>query len=106
MPYQLVGEWKGSDLEGCRYEQLMPYAQPEEGDAFRVITGDFVTTEDGTGIVHIAPSFGADDFRVGKQNGIGALTMVDKTGRFTAEMGEFAGRFVKPEYEENYDPAG
>ncbi len=104
LPYQLVGEWKGSDLEGCRYEQLMPYAQPEEGDAFRVITGDFVTTEDGTGIVHIAPSFGADDFRVGKQNGIGALTMVDKTGRFTAEMGEFAGRFVKPEYEENYDP--
>jgi isoleucyl-tRNA synthetase len=104
LPYQIVGEWKGSDLAGCRYEQLMPYAQPEEGDAFRVITGDFVTTEDGTGIVHIAPSFGADDFRVAKQNGIGALTMVDKTGRFVAEMGEFAGRFVKPEYDPNYDP--
>ncbi|MCL2414718.1 MAG: isoleucine--tRNA ligase [Bacteroidales bacterium] len=99
LPYQLVCEVKGSDLEGCRYEQLLPYAQPEEGDAFRVITGDFVTTEDGTGIVHIAPSFGADDFRVAKQNGIGALTMVDKTGRFVAEMGEFAGRFVKPEYD-------
>ncbi|MCL2416994.1 MAG: isoleucine--tRNA ligase [Bacteroidales bacterium] len=104
LPYQLVCEVKGSDLKGCRYEQLLPYAQPEEGDAFRVITGDFVTTEDGTGIVHIAPSFGADDFRVAKQNGIGALTMVDKTGRFVVEMGEFAGRFVKPEYETDYDP--
>jgi isoleucyl-tRNA synthetase len=104
LPYQLVCEVKGSDLEGCRYEQLLPYAQPEEGDAFRVITGDFVTTEDGTGIVHIAPSFGADDFRVAKQNGIGALTMVDKTGRFVAEMGEFAGRFVKNEYDPNIDP--
>ncbi|MDR1951200.1 MAG: isoleucine--tRNA ligase, partial [Bacteroidales bacterium] len=104
LPYQLVCEWKGSDLEGCRYEQLLPYAQPEDGDAFRVLTGDFVTTEDGTGIVHIAPSFGADDFRVAKQNGIGALTMVDRTGRFIAEMGEFAGRFVKPEYEIDYDP--
>ena len=100
LPYQIVGEFKGSDLEGCRYEQLLPYAQPEDGDAFRVLTGDFVTTDDGTGIVHIAPSFGADDFRIAKQNGIGALTMVDKTGRFVAEMGEFAGRFVKCEYDD------
>jgi len=104
LPYQFIREWKGSDLEGCRYEQLLPYAQPEEGDTFRVLTGDFVTTEDGTGIVHIAPSFGSDDFRVAKQNGIGALTMVDKSGRFVAEMGEFAGRFVKPEYDTNFDP--
>jgi isoleucyl-tRNA synthetase len=61
--------------------------------------GDFVTTEDGTGIVHIAPSFGADDFRVGRQYGLGTLTLVDKQGKFTSEMGEFAGRFVKPEYD-------
>ncbi|MBN2236179.1 MAG: isoleucine--tRNA ligase [Bacteroidales bacterium] len=104
IPFKLVGQCKGSDLEGLRYEQLMPYAQPESGDAFRVLVGDFVTTEDGTGIVHIAPSFGADDFKVAAQNGIGALTMVDKTGRFVAEMGEFAGRFVKAEYYADEDP--
>lgn len=104
IPFEIVDEFKGTDLEGIRYEQLMPYAQPEEGDAFRVLIGDFVTTEDGTGIVHIAPSFGADDFRVGQQNGIGSLTMVDKTGRFTEEMGEFAGRFVKSEYYPEGDP--
>lgn len=94
----------GSELYGMRYEQLLPYSQPEEGDAFRVIVGDFVTTEDGTGIVHIAPSFGADDFRVAKQNGIGALTLVDKQGRFTETMGEFAGKYVKAEYDANFDP--
>jgi isoleucyl-tRNA synthetase len=104
IPFEVVDEFKGADLEGIRYEQLLPYAQPEEGDAFRVLLGDFVTTEDGTGIVHIAPSFGADDFRVAQQNGIGALTMVDKTGRFTEEMGEFAGRFVKSEYYAEDDP--
>ena len=69
-----------------------------------LLSGDFVTTEDGTGIVHIAPSFGADDFRVGKQYGLGSLTLVDKQGRFTEEMGEFAGRYVKPEYDDNFDP--
>ena len=63
-------ELKGKDLEGITYEQLLNFAQPTDGDAFRVVLGDFVTTEDGTGIVHIAPSFGADDFRVAKQNGI------------------------------------
>ncbi len=104
IPYEIVGHCKGSKLEGLRYEQLMPYAQPEDGDAFRVLIGDFVTTEDGTGIVHIAPSFGADDFKVGAQNGIGSLTMVDKTGRFVKEMGEFAGRFVKAEYYADDDP--
>ena len=105
IPFELAGNYKGSELEGMRYEQLLPYAQPAEGDAFRVITGDFVTTEDGTGIVHIAPSFGADDFKVAKQNGIGALTLVDRQGRFTEEMGEFAGRYVKAEYAADYDPA-
>ncbi len=103
IPFKVVDEFKGADLEGIRYEQLLPYAQPEQGDAFRVLLGDFVTTEDGTGMVHIAPSFGADDFKVAQQNGIGALTMVDRTGRFTQDMGEFAGRFVKSEYEPDGD---
>jgi len=105
IPYELAETFTGSELEGMRFEQLLPYAQPAEGDAFRVVTGDFVTTEDGTGIVHIAPSFGADDFRVARQNGIGALTLVDRQGRFTEEMGEFAGRYVKAEYAADYDPA-
>ena len=70
IPWKILNEFTGSDLEGINYEQLLPYAQPEDGDAFRVIIGDFVTTTDGTGIVHIAPSFGADDNKVGKQNGI------------------------------------
>lgn len=104
IPYQLLGECTGKDLEGIRYEQLMPYVQPTDGDAFRVIIGSFVTTEDGTGIVHIAPSFGADDFKVGKENGIGSLTLVDNTGRFVPEMGEFAGRFVKSAYYADDDP--
>lgn len=99
IPYQVVAGFKGIDFEGVRYEQLLPYALPEDGDPFRVVMGDFVTTEDGTGIVHIAPSFGADDFRVGKQYGLGSLTLVDRQGRFTEQMGEFAGRYVKPEYD-------
>ncbi|MBK7173172.1 MAG: isoleucine--tRNA ligase [Bacteroidales bacterium] len=104
IPYSILAEFKGSELAGLRYEQLLPYAQPETGDAFLVVTADFVTTEDGTGIVHIAPSFGADDFKVAKLNGIGALTLVDKQGRFTEEMGEFAGRYVKNEYMNDNDP--
>ncbi|MDP4266840.1 MAG: isoleucine--tRNA ligase [Bacteroidota bacterium] len=103
IPYEVLGEYKGSELAGLRYEQLLPYAQPAEGDAFRVVTGDFVTTEDGTGIVHIAPSFGADDFHVAKLNGIGHLTLVTKEGKFTEVVGEFAGRYVKVEYDKNYD---
>ncbi len=99
IPYQIVAEYSGERFEGIRFEQLLPYAQPQDGDPFRVVLGDFVTTEDGTGIVHIAPSFGADDFRVGKQYGLGSLTLVDKHGKFTEEMGELAGRFVKPEYD-------
>lgn len=95
LPYRILGSFKGSEFNGMRYEQLLPFVQPEEGDAFRVILGDFVSTEDGTGIVHIAPSFGADDMKVARENGIGALTLVDKQGKFTEDAGEFAGRYVK-----------
>ncbi len=98
IPWKVEGEFYGHQLEGIRYEQLFPYAQPEGGDAFKVIGGDFVTTEDGTGVVHTAPSFGADDMRVARQHGIGTLTLVDLQGRFTKEMGEFAGKYVKNEY--------
>ena len=89
---------KGADLAGTRYHQLLPYAQPEEGDAFRVVIGDFVSTEDGTGIVHIAPSFGADDFKTARENGIGALTLVDKKGKFLDCVTDFAGEYVKEAY--------
>ncbi|MFO8055200.1 MAG: isoleucine--tRNA ligase [Bacteroidales bacterium] len=104
IPFEQLREFKGADLEGIRYEQLLPYAQPQDGDAFRVISGAFVTTEEGTGVVHIAPSFGADDFKVAAETGMGSLTMVDRNGRFVEEMGEFAGRFVKPEYDDHFDP--
>jgi isoleucyl-tRNA synthetase len=103
IPWEICGSWKGKELEGVSYEQLLPYAQPEDGDAFHVVTGDFVTTEDGTGIVHIAPSFGADDFKVARENGIGSLTMVNKQGMFIEAMGEFAGRYVKNEYDPHFD---
>lgn len=104
IPFQVIAEYKGSQLDGIRYEQLLPYAQPTDGDAFRTVMGDFVTTDEGTGIVHIAPSFGADDFKVARQYGIGSLTMVDKQGKFVAEMGEFAGKFVKSEYAPDFNP--
>jgi isoleucyl-tRNA synthetase len=104
IPFQIAGEFKGEELTGIRFEQLLPFALPEDGDPFRVVADDFVTTENGTGIVHIAPSFGADDFRLGKQFGLGSLTLVDKQGRFTEAMAEFAGRYVKPEYDEKFDP--
>lgn len=102
IPFKVLKEYRGADFKDLKYHQLLPFAQPEDGDAFRVILGDFVTTEDGTGIVHIAPSFGADDFRVAKQNGIGSLTLVDKTGRFTPEIKDalfpLEGVFVKEAY--------
>lgn len=98
IPFKILKSFKGKDIEGIRYEQLLPYAQPEDGDAFRVIIGDFVTTEDGTGIVHIAPSFGADDFRVAKQNGIGSLTLVDKRGKFLDVVLDFQSEYVKEDY--------
>jgi isoleucyl-tRNA synthetase len=112
IPYYLVKEFKGKDLVGITYEQLLPYALPNDNPehAFRVISGDFVTTEDGTGIVHTAPTFGADDALVAKQatpevppmlvkdeNG-NLVPLVDLQGKFRPEMGEFAGKYVKNEY--------
>lgn len=102
IPFRILKEMKGQDLVNLRYHQLLPYVQPDNGDAFKVVAGDFVTTSDGTGIVHIAPSFGADDFRVAKQNGIGSLTLVDKRGRFLDTVIDplfpLAGKFVKEAY--------
>lgn len=109
LPWKVIAEFKGRELEGLRYDQLLPFEgntrEIAGGDPFRVITGDFVTTEDGTGIVHTAPAFGADDYRVGKKHNIGILIMVDKQGKFTDYMGEFSGRYVKdykndPEYKD------
>lgn len=110
IPYVIVSEYKGADLVGIKYEQLLPYALPHENpeEAFRVIPGDFVTTEDGTGIVHTAPTFGADDAKVAKDAGVPPLLvddgednlvpLVDLQGRFRPEMGEFANMYVKNEY--------
>jgi isoleucyl-tRNA synthetase len=104
IPFTVMDEFKGKKLKGISFDQLLPYAQPEDGDAFKVLVGDFVTTDEGTGIVHIAPSFGADDYKVAADNGIGSLTLVNPQGKFTKEMGEFAGRYVKSEYDDSYDP--
>ncbi len=110
IPYQVVKEFKGKDLVGIKYEQLLPYALPyyDADKAFVVIPGDFVTTEDGTGIVHIAPTFGQDDAKVAKDYGVppmlvldengNPVPLVDLQGRFRPEMGEFAGRYVKQSY--------
>jgi isoleucyl-tRNA synthetase len=107
LPWSIVSEFKGKDLEGVEYEQLMPYVQPAT-PAFRVILGDFVTTEDGTGVVHTSPTFGADDFRVAQASGIPSIMVkdetgkevpiVDRQGRFVKEITDYAGRYVKPEY--------
>ncbi len=104
LPWKLLGEFKGKELEGIRYEQLLPYEANSikkikettpDADPFRVLLGDFVTTEDGTGIVHTAPAFGADDFKVGKKYDIGILIMVDREGKFIDGLGEFSNRYVK-----------
>ena len=104
VPWKILTSFKGKELEGIEYEQLLPFEanslkkiQEETPNAnpFRVLLGDFVTTEDGTGIVHTAPAFGADDFKVGKKYGIGILTMVDKQGKFVDGLGEFSNRYVK-----------
>jgi isoleucyl-tRNA synthetase len=104
IPWNIVTAFKGSQIEGCEYEQLLPSeANSQEkiqettpgAQPFRVITGDFVTTEDGTGIVHTSPAFGADDYKVGQKNNLGILTLVDKEGKFVAGTGEFSGRYVK-----------
>jgi len=107
IPYKILETVKGKDLIGTEYEQLLPYV-PANGPAFQVIEGDFVTTADGTGIVHISPTFGADDFRAAQKAGIGSILVkdaegqdapiVDKQGRYVKEMGEFAGLYVKNEY--------
>jgi isoleucyl-tRNA synthetase len=112
IPFYVVKEFIGKDLVGIKYEQLLPYALPNDNpeNAFRVISGDFVTTEDGTGIVHTAPTFGADDALVAKQatpeippllvkdeNG-NLVPLVDLQGRFRPEMAEFGGKYVKNEY--------
>jgi isoleucyl-tRNA synthetase len=101
VPYKIIKEFKGADLAGICYEQLLPFVKPE-GDAFKVLTGDFVTTTDGTGIVHIAPSFGADDFKVARQNNISSLTLVDKRGKFLPEVKDdvflYGEEFVKEAY--------
>ena len=113
IPFKVVGEWKGSELAGMHYEQLIPWVNPGEG-AFRVINGDFVTTEDGTGIVHIAPTFGADDDRVAKAAGVPPLMMIDKDGN-RRPMVDMTGKFylledLDPEYVQahmnaaDYDP--
>jgi isoleucyl-tRNA synthetase len=114
IPYiEIVDEMTGAELEGMAYEQLMPYVQPD-APAFKVLLGDFVSTEDGTGIVHIAPTFGADDFKVAKKYGIPALLvkdeqgnatpLVDAQGRFVKEVTDFAGRYVKDYGQEEERP--
>ncbi|MDB9791550.1 isoleucine--tRNA ligase, partial [Bacteroidia bacterium] len=104
IPFEIVKEIKGAALVGQKYEQLMPYQQPEEGRAFEIIAANFVTTEDGTGIVHLAPSFGSDDYIAAKQNGIGFLTLVDRQGKFIDGVGEFSGLYVK-NYKEDDESA-
>ena len=115
IPYFIAGECLGADLIGIRYDQLLSYALPAEKpeEAYRVIGGDFVTTEDGTGIVHIAPTFGADDARVAADAGVPPLLvaddkgnlvpLVDLQGKFRPEMGELAGMYVKYEYYDEND---
>lgn len=93
-PYDIIKEFKGEELLGIKYEQLMPYAKVE-GKAFVVIHGDFVTLTDGTGIVHIAPAYGEDDSLVSKQNGIAFINLVDKSGKFVPEVEPWAGKFVR-----------
>jgi isoleucyl-tRNA synthetase len=104
LPWKIISSFNGSRLENCRYEQLIPSEAGSlekirlitpEADPFRVITGDFVTTEDGTGIVHMAPAFGADDYKAGKKNNLGILILVDKQGKFIDGLDEFSGRYVK-----------
>ena len=99
VPWKILAEFKGTQLNDLRYEQLMPFEANNpatfEGDPFKIILGDFVTTEDGTGIVHTSPAFGADDYKVGQKNNLGIITLVDREGKFVDGVGEFSGRFVK-----------
>ncbi|MBP9925374.1 MAG: isoleucine--tRNA ligase, partial [Cyclobacteriaceae bacterium] len=118
IPFQIVQEFTGKNLVGIRYEQLMPYLQPfyDADKAFQVIAGDFVTTEDGTGVVHTSPTFGADDFKVAKQNGIPALTIkdeldnevptVDRKGKFISVIGKHLAEGVKKFNIKTHKPLG
>jgi isoleucyl-tRNA synthetase len=129
VPFKLLKAFKGSELEGLAFEQLLDWVAPE-GDAFKVLTGDFVTTEEGTGVVHTSPTFGADDYRVALENGIASLTvidrngieqpLVDRKGRFyrigdldpafvrervnVERYREFSGKYVKNEYDDTKSP--
>ncbi len=101
IPFKIVGEYKGPELVGMEYEQLIPWVNPGEG-AFRVISGDYVTTEDGTGIVHIAPTFGADDAQVAKAAGVPPLQLINKKGELRP-MVDLTGKFYKlDELDENF----
>ncbi|MFY9465563.1 MAG: isoleucine--tRNA ligase, partial [Sediminibacterium sp.] len=104
LPWSILTTFRGTKIEGAEYEQLLPYESNSlkailditpDAKPFRIISGDFVTTEDGTGIVHTAPAFGADDYKVGKKYNIGILTMVDRQGKFVDGLGEFSNRYVK-----------
>lgn len=107
IPWRIIEKFKGKDLLNTKYNQLLPYVKPD-GDAFKIIHADFVTTSDGTGIVHIAPTFGADDMKAAQKNGIPSILVknengelvpiVDRKGKFVKEITEFAGLFVKEEY--------
>lgn len=115
IPYWVMKTFTGADIVGTKYEQLLPYTQPFENaeNAYQVIPGDFVTTEDGTGIVHTAPTFGADDAKVAKDAGVPPMLvlndegkpvpLVDLQGRFVAQMGDMAGKYVKNEYYDDAD---
>lgn len=115
IPYWVMKTFTGADIVGAKYEQLLPYTQPFENaeNAYQVIPGDFVTTEDGTGIVHTAPTFGADDAKVAKDAGVPPMLvlndegkpvpLVDLQGRFVAQMGDMAGKYVKNEYYDDAD---
>jgi len=104
IPYSIIANFKGSELEGIAYEQLLPFEDNtiDNPNSFKILLGDFVTTEDGTGIVHTAPAFGADDFRVGKKYDIGILTMVDKRGKFLSGIKDgiflYGDEYVKEAY--------
>jgi len=93
--YRIVEEYKGKDLEKLRYQPLYPFVKLDRSKAFYVILGDFVSVEEGTGIVHIAPAFGADDYEVGKKYGLPVVQPVDVKGEFTSEVTPWKGRFVK-----------
>ncbi|RYZ22329.1 MAG: isoleucine--tRNA ligase [Chitinophagaceae bacterium] len=104
LPWVVLAELKGKELEGAEYEQLLPFeansleavqAITPDAKPWRILLGDFVTTEDGTGIVHTAPAFGADDYKVGKKYNIGILTLVDREGKFVEGVGPYSNRFIK-----------